>query len=41
LLAIAPFDELFVWHNIGLHDQRLEMRCLERFVDEVMPRFAE
>jgi len=40
LLSIAPFEEIFLWHNIGLHDRRLEMNCLELFAKSVLPRFA-
>jgi alkanesulfonate monooxygenase SsuD/methylene tetrahydromethanopterin reductase-like flavin-dependent oxidoreductase (luciferase family) len=40
LLAIAPFEEIFLWHNIGLHERRLEMNCLELFAKSVLPRFA-
>ena len=40
LQTIAPWDEMFVWHNVGLHDHKVEQSSLELFVNEVMPRFA-
>lgn len=40
LLKVIPFDEMFVWHNIGLHDERLEKDGMELFLNKVMPRFA-
>lgn len=40
VLSIAPFEEMFIWHNIGLHDRAVETSSLQLFVDEVLPRFA-
>lgn len=40
LLKIAPFDEIFVWHNLGLHDDSLAMKSVELFAKEVLPRFT-
>ena len=41
LLRIAPFEEMFLWHNVGLHNDRLEMNSLELFTTKVLPRFAD
>jgi alkanesulfonate monooxygenase SsuD/methylene tetrahydromethanopterin reductase-like flavin-dependent oxidoreductase (luciferase family) len=40
MLKIAPFEEFFLWHNIGLHDERLASRSLELFAEKVIPRFT-
>jgi hypothetical protein len=40
LQTIAPWDEMFVWHNIGFHDRGVEVRSLELFVTDVLPRFS-
>lgn len=40
LLQIAPFEEMFIWHNIGIHDRQLETSSLEVFLDKVVPRFS-
>jgi alkanesulfonate monooxygenase SsuD/methylene tetrahydromethanopterin reductase-like flavin-dependent oxidoreductase (luciferase family) len=40
VLTIAPFDEMFIWHNLGIHDRALELSSLQLFVDKVLPRFA-
>jgi alkanesulfonate monooxygenase SsuD/methylene tetrahydromethanopterin reductase-like flavin-dependent oxidoreductase (luciferase family) len=39
ILEIAPFDEMFIWHNIGMHERSVEMSSLQLFVDKVAPRF--
>lgn len=38
ILSIAPFDEMFLWHNIGIHDRDLELSSLQLFVEKVLPR---
>lgn len=40
LQRVLPFDEMFLWHNIGLHEDRLEMNSIELFTEKVIPRFA-
>jgi hypothetical protein len=40
LSAVIPFEEMFLWHNIGLHEQSVAMSSLETFIEDVMPRFA-
>ena len=40
LLEIADFDEMFLWHNIGIHDRALQESSLQLFVDKVLPRFS-
>jgi alkanesulfonate monooxygenase SsuD/methylene tetrahydromethanopterin reductase-like flavin-dependent oxidoreductase (luciferase family) len=40
LSAVIPFEEMFVWHNIGLHDPAVASSSLEIFMERVMPRFG-
>jgi alkanesulfonate monooxygenase SsuD/methylene tetrahydromethanopterin reductase-like flavin-dependent oxidoreductase (luciferase family) len=40
VLKITDFDEFFVWHNVGIHDRRLQESSLQLFVDKVIPRFS-
>jgi alkanesulfonate monooxygenase SsuD/methylene tetrahydromethanopterin reductase-like flavin-dependent oxidoreductase (luciferase family) len=40
LLKVMPFEEMFLWHNVGLHDERLALDAVELFASQVMPRFA-
>jgi hypothetical protein len=37
---VIPFEEMFVWHNIGLHDPAVASSSLEIFMERVMPRFG-
>ena len=39
LQKLFPFEELFIWHNLGMHDDALGQRSIELFVEKVMPRF--
>ncbi len=40
LTDVFPFEEMFLWHNIGFHDQALEESSLELFLQHVAPRFV-
>jgi len=32
-------SKIFLWPDIGLHQQRLEMNCIELLARHVLPRF--
>ncbi len=40
VMDIAQFDEMFIWHNVGMHERCLERSSLELFVEKVLPRFS-
>lgn len=40
LSSVLPFEEMFIWHDMGAGDERLERNAVDLFVEKVMPRFA-
>jgi alkanesulfonate monooxygenase SsuD/methylene tetrahydromethanopterin reductase-like flavin-dependent oxidoreductase (luciferase family) len=40
LQTVLPFEEMFLWHNLGLHDERLANNSLELFARKVLPNFS-
>ncbi len=40
LAGVIDFDELFLWHNIGLHEEGLSDRAIEIFSEKIIPRFS-
>lgn len=39
LQKLVPFEECFIWHNLGIHDDALGSKSMELFVEKVLPRF--
>jgi alkanesulfonate monooxygenase SsuD/methylene tetrahydromethanopterin reductase-like flavin-dependent oxidoreductase (luciferase family) len=37
---LFPFDEMFVWHNQGLHDEALEKEQMSLFIEKIIPRYS-
>jgi alkanesulfonate monooxygenase SsuD/methylene tetrahydromethanopterin reductase-like flavin-dependent oxidoreductase (luciferase family) len=40
LQKLVPFEECFIWHNLGIHDDALGSKSIELFVEKVLPRFS-
>lgn len=40
LQKLFPFEDIFIWHNLGVHAEALGSRSIELFVEKVMPRFT-